>query len=94
MANITKDNDLQDFRLLYYKKYGVQLDDELLYILIRINELNVAINKDIERLEKKIDNQVSYRSKWDYFVHGLGKTVGYSIAAAALLIAVAIIFHK
>jgi hypothetical protein len=98
-------NILEDFRLVYFKKYGKQLDDELLYILIRINELNASVikafDKDITRLEKKIDelkkevkHQVSYRTKWDYFVHGLGKSFGYAIVIASAIFAAVCFFTK
>ncbi len=66
---------LESFRQHYLLKYGVKLDDELLYLFVRLNEMQVDLKKDIRSVEK-----VTFRSGWDYFFYGLGKWAGPSIA--------------
>ncbi len=73
---------LEDFRHRYYQKYNVRLDDELLFIFIRLNELNVSVNNDfkrlsvnIEQLKKEVHNHIAHKSFWDYFIYGLGKSL-------------------
>lgn len=59
---------LEDFRHHYFTKYNVRLDDELLYMIIRINELHFDLKKEIRSIEK-----IRFRTGWDYFLYGLGK---------------------
>ena len=39
----------EDFRHHYFTRYGVKLDDEILIIFIRINEMHRDLKKDIRR---------------------------------------------
>jgi hypothetical protein len=59
---------LEEFRFLYFTKYGVKLDDEVLYFFIRVNEMQLDLKKQIKDIPK-----LTYRSHWDYFLHGLGR---------------------
>lgn len=72
---------LDKFRLHYKNKYNIVLDDELLYFMIRVNELHVDIKKDIKNIPK-----LQYRNRTDYFIYGLGNFVNGSIIAAILVI--------
>lgn len=67
---------LESFRNHYFLKYGIRLDDELLYLFIRINELQVDLKKEIRSIPK-----VAFRTGWDYFFYGLGKWAGPGAAA-------------
>lgn len=94
-----KEEDLlAEFRHHYYKRYRVWLDDDLLYLLIRMNELNVSINKDNQSLRQSIDKlygqlkkQVAFKNKWDYFLYGLGKSFVPAILISSVLLVVG--FH-
>jgi hypothetical protein len=59
---------VEDFRHYYFMRYNVKLDDELLYIIIRINEMHLDLKKEIRSIER-----IEFRNGWDYFVYGLGK---------------------
>lgn len=96
-----KDELLAEFRHHYYKRYHVQLDDDLLYLLIRMNELNVSVNKDnhslkqsIDKLSGQIKKQVAFKSRWDYFVYGLGKSLVPGMLVSAVLLVVGLYFIK
>ena len=93
-------NIIADFRHHYYKKYNVQLDDDILYILIRINELNVVMKSDFEKtenkikeLEKTIQQQIVFKTKWDYFVYGLGKYFSLAIILASAIFVLGVYIH-
>lgn len=58
---------LEQFRAHYKEKFGVQMDDDILYLLIRINELHKDLKRDIKNIPK-----VRFRNGWDYFLYGLG----------------------
>ena len=85
--------DIQDqldkFRLHYKKRYNIVLDDELLYFMIRVNELHVDIKKDIKNIPK-----LQYRKSSDYFFYGLGNFVNGSIIAAILIIIYILLFKN
>ena len=95
-----KEEDLlAEFRHHYYKRYRVWLDDELLYLLIRMNELNVSINKDNQSLKQSIDKlygqlkkQVAFKNRWDYFLYGLGKSFLPAILFSSVLLVVGFYF--
>ena len=72
---------LEDIRHLYRQKYGLGLDDEILYLIIRINELQVDLKKEIKGVQK-----VAFRRGIDYFWHGVGKTFGNLFIGVALII--------
>ena len=72
---------VEDYRHLYFKKFGVKLDDEILYFFIRLNEMQVDIKRDIKAIPK-----ITCKSGWDYFVYGLGNFVNGSIIASILLL--------
>ena len=57
---------LEDIRHLYRQKYGLGLDDEILYLIIRINELQVDLKKGIKGVQK-----VAFRRGIDYFLEPL-----------------------
>lgn len=94
-----KEDLLAEFRHHYYKRYRVQLDDDLLYLLIRMNELNVSINKDNQSLKQSIDKlyeqlkkQVVFKNRWDYFLYGLGKSFVPAILISSVLLVVGLHF--
>ncbi len=59
---------LEQFRSHYKEKFGVQMDDDILYLIIRINELHKDLKKDIKSVP-----ELRFKSGWDYFLYGLGK---------------------
>lgn len=72
---------LEKFRDHYKEKFEVQMDDDILYLLIRINELHKDLKKDIENVPK-----VRFRSGWDYFLYGLGRNWHWTVVATAVAI--------
>lgn len=72
---------LEEFRYLYFTKYGVKMDDEILYFFIRINEMQVDLKKDIKNIPK-----VTFKNRIDYFYHGLGQFLLPSFISTSLLI--------
>ena len=93
-------NIITDFRHFYYKKYNVMLDDEILYMLIRMNELQVAVEnkqkhleQSISELRKEVKTQIAFKTKWDYFVYGLGKYFMLSIMLSSVIIACTVFFY-
>ncbi len=72
---------LEEFRYLYFTKYGVKMDDEILYFFIRINEMQVDLKKDIKNIPK-----VTFKNKMDYLYHGLGQFLLPSVISTSLLI--------
>lgn len=71
---------LDDIRHIYKQKYNVAMDDELLYIIIRINEMQGALNKKIESVPK-----LTFRSGKDYFFYGLGKSLSVLFVGVGLI---------
>lgn len=61
---------LEEFRAHYRNLYGVNLDDEVLYFFIRVNQMQNDLGKRIEKIPK-----VAFRTGFDYFLYGLGKWV-------------------
>ena len=95
-----KEDLLAEFRHHYYKRYRVQLDDDVLYLLIRMNELNVSVNKDNQSLRQSIDKlydqlkkQVVFKNRWDYFLYGLGKNFLPAILFSSVLLVVGFHFN-
>ncbi|MGI8634636.1 MAG: hypothetical protein ACR2KZ_04460 [Segetibacter sp.] len=82
---MVKDTDysriLEDVRHIYKQKYDVVMDDELLYIIIRLNEMQGAFNKKIESIPK-----LTFRSGKDYFFYGLGKSLSVLFVGAGLIL--------
>lgn len=70
---------LDELRHRYFKKYDAKLDDELLYIIIRINELQVDLKKDIQKTSK-----VAFNHPKDYFYYGLGSGIKWLIILFAV----------
>ena len=59
---------MEDLRHLYRQKYGLALDDEILDLIIRINELQVDLKNELRRTET-----VSFEKGIQYFWYGSGK---------------------
>jgi hypothetical protein len=72
---------LEEVRHRYRQKYDVVLDDEILYLVIRMNEMQVDLKNQI----RKAPN-VTFQRGIDYFWYGVGKTVGFLIFGVALII--------
>jgi hypothetical protein len=72
---------LDDIRHIYKQKYNVAMDDELLYIIIRVNELQVALNKKIESVPN-----LSFNSGKDYFFYGLGRSLSVLFVGVGLIL--------
>ena len=81
------DKKLEVFRNHYFTNTGKKLDDELLYIIIKMSEVHADLKKDIK------SNKVVFTSSWDYFLFGLGSLVTATIMAC-LFILVFLIIHK
>lgn len=59
---------LEKFRTHYRNEYGINLDDEVLYFFVRVNEMQSGLKKDIQNLPK-----ITFKTGSDYFLYGLGK---------------------
>src|SRR4051794_36307685 len=86
--SITQYNDLlEEVRLRYKRKYNKNIDDEILYIIIRINELQLDMKKDLVELKKEVKKRQSVvftRGK-DYFYYGAGAAINYALLSGCLL---------
>lgn len=80
---------LEEFRGHYKRKFGVQMDDDILYLLIRINELHKDLKKDIARIP-----DVRFTSGRDYFLYGLGRGTFWLLLISILSITAFVIFTK
>src|SRR4051812_38523654 len=72
---------LEELRHRYRQKYDVVLDDEILYLIIRVNELQVDLKNQIKNTPNVI-----FQRGIDYFWYGVGKTVGFLIFGVGLII--------
>ena len=70
---------IEELRHRYKQKYGSALDDEILYIIVRINEMQVDLKRDIRSI-----SQISFSRPVAYFWFGLGKTISFLIAGIGL----------
>ena len=70
---------VEEFRHHYYTKYGVKLDDEILYFFIRVNEMQLDLKKEIKAIPK-----ITFKSGRDYFLYGLGRISTVSILIALI----------
>ena len=71
---------LERFRTHYRNEYGVNLDDEVLYFFVRVNEMQSGLKKDIHSLPK-----ITFKTGWDYFLYGLGAWLVPSIIVSIML---------
>ena len=82
MKNMTEyQKVLEQFRTHYRNEYGINLDDEVLYFFIRVNEMQSGLKKDIRNLPK-----VTFKTGWDYFLFGLGKWLIPSLIVTVFLL--------
>ena len=79
---------VEEFRHHYYTKYGVKLDDEILYFFIRVNEMQLDLKKEIKAIPK-----ITFKSGWDYFFYGLGK-ISTVLVLIALFTSIIIVIFK
>lgn len=76
------DKRVEEFRFHYFNMYGAKLDDEILYVFVRMNEMHVDLKKQIKNIPK-----VSFNSRWDYFMYGLGRfTMAATISSLVLIV--------
>ena len=78
-------NKLEQFRLHYKNTYGIEMDDETLYFYIRVNEMQIALSKQINEIPR-----VKFERGRDYFWYGLG--VVTKVMLLTILITVVILF--
>ena len=82
MKNLTEyQKVLEQFRTHYRNEYGINLDDEVLYFFVRVNELQSDLKKDIRNLPKII-----FKTGWDYFLYGLSKWLIPSVIVSVMLL--------
>ena len=87
--SITRYDDLlEEIRLRYKRKYNKNLDDEILYIIIRINELQLDMKKDLAEMKKEMKKKQSlvFTRGTDYFYYGAGAAINYALLIGCLLI--------
>ncbi len=71
---------LEQFRTHYRNEYGINLDDEVLYFFVRVNEMQSGLKKDISKLPK-----ITFKTGWDYFLYGLGAWLVPSMIVSIIL---------
>ncbi|HEY8657488.1 MAG TPA: hypothetical protein VIL78_00515 [Hanamia sp.] len=82
MKNMTEyQKVLEQFRTHYRNEYGINLDDEVLYFFVRVNEMQSDLKKDIRNLPK-----ITFKTGWDYFLYGLGKWLIPSVIVSVMLL--------
>lgn len=81
-------NLVEKFRTYYKTKYGINLDDDIIYMIIRINEGQIDLKKDIRNISK-----VSFRSGWDYFLYGLAGSLKWLWVLLSILALSSIIVY-
>ena len=82
MKNLTEyQKVLEQFRTHYRNEYGINLDDEVLYFFVRVNELQSDLKKDIRNLPK-----ITFKTGWDYFLYGLGTWIIPSVIVSVMLL--------
>lgn len=80
METTNKYNDLlEELRFRYKQKYGKIIDDDLLILIVRMNELEVSVKTQIEQIQHP-----NIESKFDLFCFTLGKKL--SIATIIIMI--------
>jgi hypothetical protein len=72
------DDLLEELRLRYKRKYNKLLDDEILYIIIRLNELQMDQKNDFQQLKRAVASKpkLAFSFGKDYFFYGLGQATG------------------
>lgn len=58
----------------YEKVFGVRLDDESLYIILAIHDLNTNLNKRLKQFDRPL-----IKSKWELFLFNAPKVAVYLI---------------
>ena len=82
MKNMTEyQKIMEQFRTHYRNEYGINLDDEVLYFFVRVNEMQSDLKKDIRNLPK-----ITFKTGWDYFLYGLGKWLIPSVIVSVMLL--------
>lgn len=61
---------LSMFREHYRSQFDIEPDDEIFYIIIRMNELQLSLQKLIKEIP-----EVRFRSVWEYFMYALGSSL-------------------
>lgn len=82
-------NKLEQFRLHYKNTYGIEMDDEILYFFIRVNEMQIS-------LSKKLDGQpkIKFERSSDYFWFGMGTTTKWVLIVTSIIVAISLLFFK
>lgn len=97
MSNdITRYDDLlEELRLRYKRKYNKNLDDEILYIIIRLNEMQLDNKKDFLQLRKDLTgkSKISFTRGMDYFFYGMGQAASNVIVWLICLLVCACGFY-
>lgn len=71
---------LSMFREHYKSQFDIEPDDEIFYIIIRMNELQLALQKLIKEIQ-----EVRFRSVWEYFMYALGSSLKWFWAMLSIL---------
>ncbi len=81
------DELLEEVRLRYKRKYNKNLDDEILYLIIRINELQLDLKKEILEIKTEIKKKqcMAFTKGKDYFYYGAGAAINYALLMGCLL---------
>lgn len=77
------DKIVKELRHRYELKYEKVLDDEIIYLIVRMNELEVSLKEEIKKIKEP-----KASTKLELFVFGLGKVsipIVLSIILALLL---------
>lgn len=80
---------LELFRTHYKNIYGISPDDEVLYLFMRMNEMQTDLKKDIKAV-----SEIRFNNSWDYFMYALGSSLKFLwILLTALVLSSAIVYY-
>lgn len=80
---------LEAFKAHYKSEFDVALDDDILYIIIRMNEMQLDFKRQIKTIP-----EVRFKSAWEYFLYALGSSLKFFwILMAALALSAAIVYY-
>lgn len=80
---------LEAFKAHYKAEFDIALDDDILYIIIRMNEMQLDFQRQIKAIP-----EVRFKSAWEYFLYALGSSLKFFwILVAALVLSAAIVYY-
>ena len=77
---------LEEFRHHYHIRHGIRLDDEVLFILMRVAHMHRELRREIRQRPT-----LQFRTSRDYLFYGMGRTAGILIPVLLLCV---LLYHR